>query len=175
MSRTPIKGINGSIGHGRGDTQSKSVSRQSNLIIENDNPVPLQSLRKMLLEECKKQGKTYGYLFKDVTGGFTFTRRRTPNAFNIFPTEVYRIYVDGRPDELVRGVDLIGTPLVMFSEIQAADDSHETFTGFCGAESGYVPVTATSPCLFVRQIETQKKTTKQIEKSIIQMPSNQSQ
>jgi TldD protein len=47
-----------------------------------------------------------------------------------------------------------------------------TFTGFCGAESGNVPVTATSPSLFVRQIETQKKIEAQIEKTSIQRPSN---
>ncbi len=85
------------------------------------------------------------------------TDRFSPNVFNIMPTEVYRIYVDGRPDELVRGVDLIGTPLAMFSEIEAAGDHPEVFTGYCGAESGGIPVTAISPSLFVRKIETQKK------------------
>ena len=72
------------------------------------------------------------------------------------PIEVYRIYVDGRPDELVRGVDLIGTPLTMFSQIVAAGDKIDMFTGYCGAESGFVPVTP-APAILVKQIETQKK------------------
>ena len=72
------------------------------------------------------------------------------------PIEVYRIYVDGRPDELVSGVDLIGTPLTMFSNIISGSDTRKVFTGFCGAESGHVPVTTISPALFVRKIETQK-------------------
>jgi TldD protein len=130
----------------------------------------MAELRKMLIEECKKQKKEYGYLFMDVTGGFTTTQRAMPNAFNIFPTEVYRIYVDGRADQLVRGVDLIGTPLAMFSEIQAADDQAEVFIGFCGAESGSVPVTAIAPSLYVRQIETQKKAVSQIEKTLLTRP-----
>jgi hypothetical protein len=79
-----------------------------------------------------------------------------PNVFNIMPSEVYRVYVDGRPDELVAGVDLIGTPLTMFSNIICGGDNQGIFSGFCGAESGYVPVTAISPALFVRKIETQK-------------------
>ncbi|MDX1629524.1 MAG: hypothetical protein R3345_12535, partial [Fulvivirga sp.] len=107
--------------------------------------------------ECKKQGKAYGYYFVDVTGGYTRTDRYSPNAFNITPTLVYRIYVDGRPDELVRGVDLIGTPLAMFAEIKAASDEKGVFNGICGAESGSVPVSAIAPGLFVRRIETQKK------------------
>jgi TldD protein len=100
------------------------------------------------------------------------TNRFMPNAFNIFPTEVYRVYVDGRPDELVRGVDLIGTPLTMFAEIKATDDQAEVFTGFCGAESGSIPVTAISPSLFVKRIETQKKPVTQVEKAILERPNN---
>ncbi len=170
MSRTPIENFSKSNGHGRGDKGASPVSRQSNLIIENEKVVPMTELRKMLIAECKKQKTSYGYLFMDVVGGFTTTQRYMPNAFNIFPTEVYRIYVDGRPDELVRGVDLIGTPLAMFAEIIAADGSPETFTGFCGAESGSVPVTAISPSLFVKRIETQKKPTSRVGEMLIKRP-----
>jgi TldD protein len=170
MSRTPIENISTSNGHGRAQAGAQVVSRQSNLIIENTKAVSMSQMRKMLISECKKQRKPYGYLFMDVVGGFTTTNRYMPNAFNIFPTEVYRIYTDGRPDELVRGVDLIGTPLSMFAAIQAADNAHEVFTGFCGAESGSVPVTAVSPSVFVKRIETQKKPMAQLEKNILERP-----
>jgi TldD protein len=170
MSRTPIENFESSNGHGRAQAGEQPVSRQSNLIIENTKTVSMAQMRKMLISECKKQRKPYGYLFMDVLGGFTTTNRYMPNAFNIFPTEVYRIYTDGRPDELVRGVDLIGTPLAMFAAIEAADDAHEVFTGFCGAESGSVPVTAVSPSLFVKRIETQKKPMAQLEKNILPRP-----
>lgn len=170
MSRSPLENFPNSNGHGRAQAGTEPVSRQSNLIIENEKVVPMQELRKRLISECQKQKKLYGYLFMDVVGGFTTTDRYMPNAFNIFPTEVYRIYVDGRPDELVRGVDLIGTPLAMFAEIQAADDKREVFTGFCGAESGSVPVTAISPSLFVKRIETQKKPAAQVEQPLLEKP-----
>lgn len=170
MSRTPIEHFPKSNGHGRAEAGAEAVSRQSNLFVENSNAVPMDDLRKMLIDECKKQNKKYGYLFMDVIGGFTNTGRYMPNAFNIFPTEVYRVYVDKRPDELVRGVDLIGTPLAMFAEITAAGDKSEVFTGFCGAESGNVPVTAISPSLFVKRIETQKKPSAQVEKPVLKMP-----
>ena len=170
MSRTPIENFLHSNGHGRAEAGANVVTRQSNLIIENKKVVEMSGLRKLLITECKKQNKKYGYLFMDVVGGFTNTGRVMPNAFNIFPTEVYRIYVDGCPDELVRGVDLIGTPLAMFAEIQAADDKSEVFTGFCGAESGSVPVTAISPSLFVKRIETQKKMVTQVENTILEKP-----
>jgi len=175
MSRTPLDGILKSNGHGRAAAEAEVVSRQSNLIVETQKQVNMDELRKLLIKECQRQGKKYGYLFKDVIGGFTFTNRFTPNAFNIFPTEVYRVYTDGRPDELVRGVDLIGTPLAMFAEIVAAGNDPDVFTGFCGAESGNVPVSAISPSLFVRRIETQKKLKKKEESTILPRPTTDQQ
>lgn len=172
MSRTPLESVKTSNGHGRADASSDPVSRQSNLIVEATKSVTFQDLRKMLIQEAKKQGKPYGYYFKDVVGGFTTTDRFNPNAFNIFPTEVYRVYANGRPDELVRGVDLIGTPLAMFAEITSADKQSAIFTGFCGAESGSVPVTAISPSLFVRRIETQKKPQADIESTVLKTPTS---
>jgi len=157
MSRSPIKGFPSSNGHGRAQAGRSPVSRQGNLIVESTKTVSLQKLRQLLLAECKSQGKSYGLLFDDVSGGFTFTGRFVPQAFNVTPITVYRIYVDGRPDELVRGVDLIGTPLTSFSKIVACGDKPEVFNGYCGAESGAVPVSAVSPPVLTTQIEVQKK------------------
>jgi TldD protein len=170
ISRTPLENFSNSNGHGRAAAGLETVSRQSNLIVENAKPVSMEQLRKMLIKECQKQNKKYGYLFKDVIGGFTNTQRYMPNAFNIMPTEVYRIYIDGRPDELVRGVDLIGTPLSMFAEITAGTNEEEIFTGYCGAESGNVPVSAIAPSMLVRRIETQKKMKENYEETFLARP-----
>ncbi len=166
MSRTPINGFAKSNGHGRAMYGMQPVSRQSNLMVETRQPQTLDEMRKELIKLAKEQNKSYSYLFDDVYGGFTNTGRYSPNAFNVTPTLVYRIYTDGRPDELVRGVNLIGTPLSMFSQIAQAGGQPEVFNGVCGAESGSVPVSAISPMLLVKQIETQKKA-KSMEKSIV--------
>ena len=157
MSRSPIAGFEESNGHGRKAPGYRSVGRQGNLIVQATNTVPDAKLREMLIAEATKQGKTFGLLFKDISGGFTMTGRGSPQSFQVTPIMVYRVYVDGRPDELVRGVDLIGTPLTSFSKIVAAGDKPEVFNGFCGAESGYVPVSAVSPSILTTQIEVQKK------------------
>lgn len=170
MSRTPLENFGRSNGHGRATDGLAPVSRQSNLFVKAEKTKSMNELRQMLIKECKRQKKEYGYLFKSVVGGFTTTDRYRPNAFNIFPTEVYRVYVDGRADELVRGVDLIGTPLAMFAEIAGVGNESGVFTGFCGAESGYVPVSAISPSLFVRRIETQKKLKTRVETPILAAP-----
>ena len=156
MSRTPIEGFSRSNGHGRKQAGLAAVARQSNLFVEVDRTHSRQELKAMLIESLKREDKPFGLYFKDVQGGFTMTGRVRPNAFNVLPTMVYRIYADGR-EELVRGVDLIGTPLTAFSKITAADDRIESFNGICGAESGGVPVSSVSPAILVSQIEVQKK------------------
>jgi TldD protein len=157
MSRSPVSGFETSNGHGRKAPGYRTVGRQGNLIVQASNTVSDAKLRAMLVDEAKKQGKNFGLLFKDISGGFTLTGRSSPQSFQVTPIMVYRIYVDGRADELVRGVDLIGTPLTSFSKIVAAGDTPEVFNGFCGAESGYVPVAAVSPAILTTQIEVQKK------------------
>lgn len=157
MSRSPIENFPKSNGHGRKSVGNSSVARQSNLIVKSLRSIPKNELRKMLIEECKKQGKEYGLFFETVEGGFTFTGRTIPNAFNVLPIVVYKVYVDGRPDQMVRGVDLIGTPLTTFSQIIATGDDMGVFNGICGAESGQVPVSACSPSILVSKIEVQKK------------------
>lgn len=171
MSRTPIDNFPRSNGHGRAQAGMQPVARQSNLIVENAKPLSLAELRRRLILELKRQGKEFGYLFAGVTGGFTMTDRFLPNAFNVTPTEVYRIYTDGRPDELVRGVDLVGTPLSVFSQIMAAGDRPEVFNGTCGAESGGVPVAAVCPALFVKQIEIQRRGKSQEKPPLLPRPS----
>jgi len=157
MSRSPIKGFDHSNGHGRRQPGLEVVSRQSNLIVESSNAVSDAKLRQMLLDEVKKQNKPYGLYFRDITGGFTTTQRAGLQAFKVIPVIVYRIYPDGRPDELVRGTDIVGTPLASFSKIIATGDKPEVFNGYCGAESGSVPVSAVSPAILVSEIEIEKK------------------
>jgi TldD protein len=157
MSRSPIKGFAQSNGHGRRQPGLEVVSRQSNLIVESSNAVPEARLRQMLVDEVKKQNKPYGLYFRDITGGFTTTQRAGLQAFKVIPVIVYRVYTDGRPDELVRGADIVGTPLASFSKILATSDKPEVFNGYCGAESGSVPVSAVAPAILVSEIEIEKK------------------
>lgn len=170
MSRTPIEGFPKSNGHGRKSSGYTTVTRQSNLIVQSTKTKTIDELKQELRNIAKEQGKEYGLYFDDVSGGFTFTNRSIPNAFNVTPLVVYKIYVDGRPDELVRGVDLIGTPLTTFANIVSVGNDMGIFNGICGAESGGVPVSACSPSLLVSRIEVQKKLKSQAKPPILPAP-----
>ena len=139
LDRAPLKSFPRSNGHGRAEPGFLPVSRQSNLQVESSKAVSREQLMDQLRDEARRQGKPFGLLFDNIEGGFTTTGRGSPNAFNVLPNVVYRIYTDGRAPELVRGVDLIGTPLAAFGKIIATDDQIDVFNGVCGAESGGVP------------------------------------
>jgi TldD protein len=170
MSRSPIESFPSSNGHGRRQAGLRPVARQSNLLVLASQSVAFDSLRTLLRNECTVQNKEYGLYFVEISGGFTFTARTIPNAFNVQPLVVYKIYADGRPDELVRGVDLIGTPLTTFNNIIAASHDIGIFNGVCGAESGGVPVSASSPSLYVKTIEVQKKQKSQAKPPLLESP-----
>jgi len=157
MSRLPIASFANSNGHGRAEIGKMPTGRQGNLIVTSTKAVPEAKLRQMLKDAARKQGKTYGLYFEDISSGFAVTTRRSPQAFQVIPLVVYRVYVDGRPDELVRGVSIVGTPQAALRSIVATDDQPEIFNGLCGAESGTIPVSAVAPAMLVSQIETQRQ------------------
>jgi predicted Zn-dependent protease len=157
MSREPIASVSHSNGHGRSESGHMPTGRQGNLIVTSSKSVPESELRQMLIAEAKKQGKAYGLFFEDISSGFAVTTRRSPQAFQVIPLVVYRVYVDGRPDELVRGVSIVGTPQAALNSIMATGDKQEIFNGICGAESGSIPVSAVAPAMLVSQIETQRQ------------------
>jgi TldD protein len=157
MSRSPLVGFPHSNGHGRRQLGASPVSRQGNLIVESSKTVTNAELRAKLLELIKQQHKQFGLLIDDIAGGFTFTGRGQPQAFQVLPLVVYKVFADGRPDQLVRGVDIVGTPLASLTKIVATGDTTEVFNGYCGAESGSVPVSAASPAILTRELEVQKK------------------
>jgi predicted Zn-dependent protease len=157
MGRLPVKNFSHSNGHGRAQAGLMPVGRQGNLIVSSSKSVPDKELRARFLDEIRKQGKPYGLYFEDIQGGFTLTSRALPQAFQVLPVMVWRVYADGRPDELVRGVDIVGTPLTVLSQIVATGQTTSVFNGICGAESGSVPVSAAAPAMLFSGIEVQKR------------------
>jgi len=153
MGRSPIRAEPRSNGHGRREPGRRAVARQGNLFVTSSQAIAAADLRAKLIDEIRRQDKPYGYRFEEIDGGFTATGRTTPESFRVLPVLVYRVYADGRPDVLVRGADIVGTPLTVLGKIVATDDRPEVFSGMCGAESGSLPVSAVSPAVLVAELE----------------------
>jgi len=175
MSRSPLVSIPQSNGHGRRQLGFVPVARQGNLIVSSSKSVTNDQLRQQLIDMVKAQGKPFGLLIDDIAGGFTFTGRQQPQAFQVLPLVVYKVYADGRPDQLVRGVDIVGTPLVSLTKIVATGDTPDIFNGYCGAESGSVPVSAVAPAILISEMEVQKKETSTDKPPILPAPAHDPQ
>ncbi|MCA9652920.1 MAG: peptidase U62 [Myxococcales bacterium] len=157
LGRSPVLPFKHSNGHGRREPGYQTVARQGNLVVSSRKAVSRRELRQQLVAEIKRQDRPYGLIFSDIDGGYTITDRSGPQAFRVTPLLVYRVYPqEGRPDELVRGVEIVGTPLAAFDTIIATDDRPGIFNGVCGAESGWVPVSAVSPSLLLESIEIER-------------------
>lgn len=174
MSRMPIKNFSNSNGHGRSNPGLMPTGRQGNLIVSSSHTVKDSELRQKLIDEVKKQGKPYGLYFEDIQGGFTLTQRSMPQAFQVLPVLVWRVYPDGKPDELVRGIDIVGTPLAAMNRILVTGDKTDVFNGICGAESGQVPVAAAAPAMLFSEIEVQKRAHSLNRPPILPSPSEES-
>ncbi|MGB0036129.1 MAG: metallopeptidase TldD-related protein [Candidatus Acidiferrales bacterium] len=172
MSRSALVNIPHANGHGRRQLGFVPVARQGNLIVSSTRAVTDAQLREKLIELVKAQGKPFGLLIDDIAGGFTFTGRGQPQAFQVLPLVVYKVFPDGRPDQLVRGVDIVGTPLVSLTKIVATGDTPDIFNGYCGAESGSVPVSAVAPAILISEMEVQKKETSTDKPPILPPPAH---
>lgn len=155
MPSSPIEGFAKSNAHGRKERGKRAVARMGVLRATASETVPYDELEKMLVQEIKRQGKPYGFIIEDLGGGFTLTETDLPQTFKLSAKLVYRVYPDGRK-EAVRGLDVVGTPLVSFNKILAAGDDDELFNGSCGAESGWVPQSNIAPSLLFESLETEK-------------------
>jgi TldD protein len=165
VGRTPVEGVDVSNGHGRSSPGWNPTARQANLFISADKSKQCspQLLRQMLISEAKRQHKPYGLLFDEISGGYTYTDRSSDQTYTVNPLRVYKVFVDGRPDQLIRGADIVGTPLAALERIITAGADYKVFNGQCGRESGLIPVSAVAPSLLIQSIEI-KRTNKSFQK-----------
>ncbi len=172
VSRTPVEGFPTSNGHGRAAPGMRPVARQSNMIVSVKSAPSAAELKQKLLADIKAQNKPWGLIIRDLDGGYTNVARSDISSAKLLPTMVYRVYPDGR-EELVRGVDMVGTPLTLIAEVTDADDHYGVLHGWCGAESGYVPVSTVAPDLLIRRIEVQRKPKNQDRPPLLPTPAEE--
>ncbi len=155
-SRTPVLGSLRSNGHGRAEGANDPIGRMANLVVRSSKQVPLPELKAQLLAEVRRQGKPYGLIIRDILGGSTNTANFGSQTFRGQPTMVYRVDAQTGAESLVRGVEMVGTPLSSVAKIVATSDTVGVFNGYCGAESGMVPVSTVAPAVLFTEIELQR-------------------
>src|SRR5262249_9343839 len=156
MSRKPVTGVPASNGHGRAAGPADPMARMGVTIVASHKQVPPAKLKRMLLDEVRRQGKPFGLIIRDITGGNTNTTSYGYQAFKGLPRLVYKVDAKTGAESLVRGVEMVGTPLASINKIVATSDTTGVFNGYCGAESGFVPVTTVAPAVLLTEIELER-------------------
>src|SRR5205814_6952350 len=157
MWRAAVQGVPPqSNGHGRSAPGRDPVARMSNLIVESSKAMPWPKLKEALIAEAKRQEKPFGLIIRDVTGGNTDTSGYAYQAFKGQPRLVYKVDAKTGEETLVRGVEIVGTPLTSINKIVATGSEMRVFNGYCGAESGFVPVSTVAPAILISEIELQR-------------------
>ena len=108
LSRRPVKPFTHSNGHGRSQGLRPAMARMANLVVESSRRLGAAALKQQLMAEARRQGKPYGLLIRDITGGNTNTQSWGYQAFKGTPRLVYRVDATTGAETLVRGVELVG-------------------------------------------------------------------
>lgn len=154
LSRTPVSGFKGSNGHARSDGTRLPMSRMGNVIVQSERKRSPAELKQQLIDEVRRQNKPYGLFVKKILGGETQTEAANFQVFKGKPIYIFKVFPDGR-EEMVRGVEFVGTPLSMISKVIATGMDDTVINGFCGAESGFIPVTSITPSVLLSEVELQ--------------------
>jgi predicted Zn-dependent protease len=143
-------------GHARAVYHQRPISRMGVLIVESANGLDDAGLKQALLDEIRRQKVPFGMRIMEASSGETATDAYNFQAFLGEVNLAAKVYPDGR-EEWVHGVNFVGTPLNAARNIVACGNRYEVDNAFCGAESGYIPVSTISPALLISELELQSK------------------
>ena len=155
-TRTPIAKKHASNGHSRASYHERPISRMGVTVAEARDGLSDRGLKARLIEEVKAQGLPFGIRIVEANSGETSTGSYDFQAFLGEVSLATRVFPDGR-EEVIRGIDFVGTPLNAIRGIVAAGSKRIVDNAYCGAESGFVPVSTITPALLVRHLELQSK------------------
>lgn len=170
MSREPIEGVSSSNGHGRSDGTQNPVARMGTTIVKSKIQMDDKTMKRKLIQLAKKQDKPFALILRRAQGGETATTKYNFQAFKHVPILIYKVDTKTGKETLVRGAEVVGTPLVSLNKVVAAGNESKVFNGYCGAESGWVPVSVIAPSLLVSEIELQRVSDKPIRPPILPPP-----
>ena len=156
-------------GHARSKKFQRPISRMSVTIMEGRRGLSWESLKELLIAEIKRQKAPFGMIVYSTSGGETETARYDFQGFSGEISYATLVYPNGR-EVCVRGVNFIGTPLQALSNIIAVGKDQVMENGYCGAESGFIPVTTISPAILLRNLELQAKEEELVTQYILPKP-----
>jgi len=125
MSRVPRSDRQKSTGHGRGMGRDRVEAMPSQVKVEHSGSVSSRRLRRLAVKYAKQAGLPYVLVVRrlvppSMADSFEFSvTGDEPLAGLTAPTEIYRLYADGR-EEPVRGLQFVGVDRRVLRDIVAS-------------------------------------------------------
>ncbi len=152
LSRYPVIGFPHSNGHARSDAGAYPRAMPSNLFLETKHRYSQAQLMKILLKELRKEKKPYGLWIQKTRA---FTRENSAageESLRIMPELIYLVNAQTGKLTLVRGLDLVGTPLGFLSHVLGEGKDMTVINH----RIGWVPMSVIAPSLVLSQVELQR-------------------
>ena len=156
-------------GHARAKKYQRPISRMGVTIIKGKAALSIKELKQKLVEEINAQKKPFGLIIYETAGGETDTSSFDFQGFSGEISFAKLVYPDGR-EEVIRGVDFVGTPLQALASVIAVGSEADIDNHFCGAESGFIPVTTISPAILLKSLELQSKSEELVTQYLLEPP-----
>lgn len=156
-------------GHARNRKFQRPISRMGVTVVKARKGKSFEELKALLVQEIRRQEKPFGMIIYETSGGETETTRYDFQAFSGEVSYATLVYPNGK-EVCVRGVNFVGTPLQALNNIVAAGSEIEVDNGYCGAESGFIPVTTVSPAVLLSNLELQAKDEELVTQYILPRP-----
>ena len=150
MTRNPIKKIRNSNGRARGASVSGSSANISNLFIKSKDGKSFAELKKQLIEECKKQGLSYGVIFRENNATFS-----TYSGGSLI---VHKVYVKDGREEVFKGASLQDLSSRELRNILAAGNDPFPFSFLLNSsyQGSGVPASVVAPSVLMEEVYLKK-------------------
>jgi predicted Zn-dependent protease len=156
-------------GHARNEYHERPISRMAHLKIIAEGGVSHNELKRLFVQEIRRQKVPFGIMVLDAEGGETATEAYDFQAFMGSVSLAIQVWADGRAN-LVRNVNFVGTPLSALRNVVAVGDTPVCQNAYCGAESGIVPVSTTCPAVLLSNLELQASDQRKFNQYVLPMP-----
>jgi TldD protein len=137
--------------------------RIGNLFVIAKNTVNTQTLMNTMIAYCKSKNVDFGLY---VTGAGLGGVNIKTGDFEIIPTRMFKVYLDGRM-ELTSGSYLKGNPQFLMDQIHSFGDEYKISSGICGSDSGDVGEGGRAPPTFLQTIAYQDASGEHLTKKIL--------
>ncbi len=131
-------------GCGRAVAGEQPVSVPANILVSTSHPYSDEDLREYLKREAVASGKEFGY--------WVASAQVDKVSREIQSLMAWKVYVDGRPDEMVYGIVFSGTPRILLSQVKMAGNT----TCCVACDYKGVPYHCCSPAVLLGMVESKE-------------------